>query len=108
MTGRRQSEAQVKSLEGAGESLLDGWSARDAGKPRKRSLAIAGHRTSISLEEPFWQALHAIAGEKRVPVARLVCEIDAVRGKTSLSSAIRLFVLDSTRRNARGSAEWVP
>jgi predicted DNA-binding ribbon-helix-helix protein len=73
--------------------LLDGWSAAGAGKPRKRSLSIAGHRTAVSLEEPFWEALRRIAWDKRAPVARLVAEIDAVRGETSLSSAIRLFVL---------------
>lgn len=79
-------------------ALLGGWNAAGAGKPRKRSLAIAGHRTSISLEEPFWEGLRLIALHMRVPIARLVCEIDAVRGKTSLSSAIRLFVLDHQSR----------
>lgn len=80
--------------------LLRGWSPAGVGKPRKRSLAIAGHRTSISLEEPFWEGLQASAQEMRVPVARLVAEIDAVRGRTSLSSAIRLFVLDRRSRRA--------
>jgi predicted DNA-binding ribbon-helix-helix protein len=78
--------------------LLDGWSAVGAGKPRKRSLSIAGHRTAISLEEPFWEELRRIAWEKRTPIARLVAEIDAVRGETSLSSAIRLFVLNACSR----------
>ena len=79
--------------------LLGGWSASGAGKPRKRSLSISGHRTAISLEEPFWTALRGIAETKGVPVARLVAEIDAVRGETSLSSAIRLFVLSVASRD---------
>ena len=82
-----------------GSALLEGWSAVGAGKPRKRSLSIAGHRTAISLEEPFWEALRRIAWDKRVPIARLVAEIDAARGETSLSSAIRLFVLHSHARD---------
>ncbi len=74
--------------------LLDGWDSSAAQKPRKRSLAIAGHRTSISLEQPFWDGLRALALEKGLPVAVLVAAIDAVRGEASLSSAIRLFVYD--------------
>lgn len=73
--------------------LLGGWNAAAAARPRKRSLAIAGHRTSISLEEPFWDALHGIAAAKGVPLAALVAAIDAARSGASLSSAIRLFVL---------------
>jgi predicted DNA-binding ribbon-helix-helix protein len=83
---------------GAASSLLGGWSAVGVGKPRKRSLTIAGHRTAVSLEEPFWEALRLAAGDLSVPIARLVAEIDAVRGQTSLSSAIRLFVLDYRSR----------
>ncbi len=74
------------------EALLDGWNPDGEHKPKKRSLAIAGHCTSISLEEPFWDGLRAIASEKGVSVAALVAAIDAVRGKASLSSAIRLFL----------------
>ena len=76
------------------EDLLGGWNAADGQKPRKRSLAIAGHRTSISLEQPFWDGLRDIALERGVSVAALVAAIDAVRGEASLSSAIRLFVYD--------------
>jgi predicted DNA-binding ribbon-helix-helix protein len=78
----------------AASGLLGGWDASAAQKPRKRSLAIAGHRTSISLEQPFWDGLRAVALEKGVPIAALVAAIDAVRGEASLSSAIRLFVYD--------------
>ena len=80
--------------EGPPEGLLGGWNAAEGQKPRKRSIAIAGHRTSISLEQPFWDGLRAIALQGGVPVAALVAAIDAVRGEASLSSAIRLFVYD--------------
>jgi predicted DNA-binding ribbon-helix-helix protein len=95
----RSGGSSAKASPGREFGLLGGWSAAEAGKPRKRSLSIAGHRTAISLEEPFWETLRLIAGGMDVPVARLVAEIDAVRGQTSLSSAIRLFVLhDRSRR----------
>ena len=64
----------------------------------KRSVAIAGHRTSVSLEAPFWDALKDIAAGRRVSVQALIGEIDAGRGGANLSSAIRVFVL----REARG------
>ena len=61
----------------------------------KRSIAIAGHRTSISLEEPFWSALTEIASGRGLSVSGLVAEIDRDRpSKTNLSSAVRVFVLD--------------
>lgn len=59
----------------------------------KRSIAIAGHRTSVSLEEPFWTALKEIAAARGVTVQALAGGIDAARGPSNLSSAIRLFVL---------------
>ena len=59
---------------------------------RKRSVTIAGHRTSVSLEEAFWVALHGIAKARGQSVSELVAEIDRVR-RGNLSSAIRVFVL---------------
>lgn len=59
----------------------------------KRSVAIAGHRTSVSLEEPFWDELKRIAQERGVSVNALIAEIDAGRARTNLSSAIRLEIL---------------
>lgn len=59
----------------------------------KRSVSIAGHRTSISLEQPFWDALQTLASWRGVSVQRLVGEIDAARGEANLSSAIRVAVL---------------
>lgn len=68
---------------------------------RKRSLTIAGHRTSISLEEPFWQALIEIAADRDMSAAALAGAIDKDRAdETNLSAAIRLFVLDHYRRRA--------
>lgn len=63
----------------------------------KRSLTIAGHRTSISLEDAFWTALRNIAEQRQQSLAALVAEIDGARGAASLSSSIRLFVLDQSR-----------
>jgi predicted DNA-binding ribbon-helix-helix protein len=60
----------------------------------KRSLVIRGHRTSISLEKPFWDALARLAARREVSVPALVAEIDQTRGaETNLSSAVRLSVL---------------
>jgi predicted DNA-binding ribbon-helix-helix protein len=72
--------------------LLTGWDVSTAGRPQKHSVAIAGHRTSISLEEPFWRGLREIARAEGVPLAALIDAIDKIRGEVSLSSALRLFV----------------
>ncbi len=64
----------------------------------KRSLVIDGHRTSVSLEDAFWRKLRAIAKERGVSLNRLVAEIDRDRDG-NLSSAIRLFVLDTLTAN---------
>ncbi|HLY45751.1 MAG TPA: ribbon-helix-helix domain-containing protein [Stellaceae bacterium] len=63
----------------------------------KHSVRIAGHATSVSLEVAFWTALREIAVRRGVSVNALLASIDAERGG-NLSSAIRLFVLDSCRR----------
>ena len=60
---------------------------------RKHSLVIAGHGTSISLEDAFWLALKDIAARQNIALAALVAQIDAARGQGNLSSAIRVFVL---------------
>ncbi len=59
----------------------------------KHSLTIAGHRTSISLEQAFWDKLREVAGARGLSLAALIGEIDAGRGAANLSSAIRVFVL---------------
>jgi predicted DNA-binding ribbon-helix-helix protein len=68
----------------------------DAEAMRKRSVVIAGHRTSVSLETAFWSGLKEIAERRGVSVNRLVETIDAARA-TNLSSAIRVFVLKCFR-----------
>lgn len=67
-------------------------------KDRKRSLTIAGHRTSVSLEPEFWDALTAAAKSQSKSVAALVGEIDTGRGARNLSSAIRVYILNSLLR----------
>ena len=64
-------------------------------RPVKRSLTLRGHRTSVSLEAPFWDAFRDIAEERGQAINALAAEIDAARGlETGLATAIRLFVLD--------------
>jgi predicted DNA-binding ribbon-helix-helix protein len=65
---------------------------------RKRSLTIAGHRTSVSLETEFWETLTAIAKSRNKSVPELVGEIDSSRGTRNLSSAIRVYVLTTLLR----------
>jgi predicted DNA-binding ribbon-helix-helix protein len=59
----------------------------------KRSVVIGGHKTSVSLEEPFWTDLKQIAHAQHVTPSALVAQIDGTREQSNLSSAIRLFVL---------------
>ena len=63
----------------------------------KRSIVVAGHKTSVSLEDAFWNALKEIARGRGVKLSDLVGIIDAGRQHANLSSAIRLFVLDHYR-----------
>lgn len=64
----------------------------------KRSVSIHGHRTSFSLEQPFHDELARIAGERAMPLAALVGEIDEARpAGSNLSSALRVYVLDWLR-----------
>ncbi len=66
---------------------------------RKRSVVVAGHRTSVSLGDAFWERLRHIAAERGVTVGRLIAEIDRHR-RANLSSAIRVYVVEwlSARR----------
>ena len=63
----------------------------------KRSIVIAGHKTSVSLEDAFWRGLKEIASGRDMTLSDLVAAIDAERQHGNLSSAIRLFVLDFYR-----------
>ena len=63
----------------------------------KRSIVIAGHKTSVSLEDAFWRGLKEIADAREMTLSELVASIDTDRKHGNLSSAIRLFVLDHFR-----------
>jgi len=63
----------------------------------KRSITIAGHKTSVSLEEEFWEGLKEIAAVRHLGLSELVVAINLDRQRGNLSSAIRLIVLDFYR-----------
>ena len=63
----------------------------------KRSIVIAAHKTSVSVEDDFWEALHKIAEQRHETLAHLIASIDDSRQHANLSSAIRLYVLDFYR-----------
>ncbi len=79
-----------------GRAALSGTPPQAAeGAVRKRSVSIAGHATSVSLEAAFWNALGRIAAAEGVPLSRLVERVDATRAPgVNLSSALRVFVLE--------------
>ena len=70
----------------------------------KRSIVIGGHKTSVSLENAFWQGLKEIASGQHVTLSDMVAGIDRSRQQSNLSSAIRLFVLDQLRTPATKSS----
>ena len=70
----------------------------------KRSIVIDGHKTSVSLEDPFWTDLKKIAHTQQVTLSELVTKIDGTREQSNLSSAIRLFVLHHFRHEERKDA----
>jgi predicted DNA-binding ribbon-helix-helix protein len=74
----------------------------------KRSIVISGHKTSVSLEDAFWEALRELARVQGVTLSTLVGEIDRSRQHDNLSSAIRVFVFERLRApvsNASANAE---
>ena len=68
---------------------------------RKRSLTLSGHRTSISLEDTFWDALNDIASERGMSITALVSEVDEARGVTALSQSLRAYALNWYRGKTR-------
>ena len=66
----------------------------------KRSIFLASHKTNVSLEDDFWNALKEIAGNRHVTLSELVGSIKAQRQNSNLSSALRLFVLEYYRSKA--------
>ena len=75
-----------------------------AGELKKRSVVIAGHRTSLSLEEAFWRVLKLLASERGLSINALVEEIDETRSG-NLSSAVRTYVLEQALKRPPGSSE---
>ena len=69
-----------------------------SGRIIKRSVMIAGHRTSVSLEEIFWTDLRNLAAARGLSASALVAEIDGIRREANLSSALRLHVLAAAKR----------
>lgn len=65
--------------------------------PAKRSVTIAGHRTSVSMEPEFWNALRDIAADEGRSLADLLTDIDKTRNNRNLSSAARVFVLNKLK-----------
>lgn len=63
---------------------------------KKRSVVVGGHRTSISLEQAFWEALQVVASNQGKTINQMVSDIDAARSG-NLSSAIRVFILDQAK-----------
>ncbi len=74
----------------------------------KRSIVIAGHKTSVSLEDAFWRGLKEIASARNMTLSDLVASIDGGRRQGNLSSAIRLFVLDHYSSQAQGNGSRDP
>lgn len=77
--------------------------ALTVGAVRKHSVTVAGHATSLSLEEAFWSALREVARRRGLSLNALVASVDAARSG-NLSSALRVFVLDCYRRGELGPA----
>jgi predicted DNA-binding ribbon-helix-helix protein len=71
-------------------------------KPRKRSLSIAGHETSITIEDAFWAALKEVAAETGCGITELVSAIDKIRQPAGLSASVRVFLLQyyQAKRNS--------
>jgi predicted DNA-binding ribbon-helix-helix protein len=70
----------------------------------KRSIVVASHKTSVSLEEAFWNGMKEISALRNMTLSELVGEIDRNRQRGNLSSAIRLFVLDYFKNRAVAAA----
>jgi predicted DNA-binding ribbon-helix-helix protein len=85
-------------------TLLVSWRNKMKSAVVKRSIALAGHKTSVSLEDAFWRGLKQIARARNTAIYDLIALIDAQRKHANLSSAIRLFVLEFYQLNEDTSA----
>ncbi len=91
MSGAMGSARGGRSDRAAG--LAPGRSVGHEARLRKRSVTIAGHRTSISLEPEFWAELERAAAARGWPLARLIADVDRGRAGRNLASALRVFLL---------------
>jgi predicted DNA-binding ribbon-helix-helix protein len=66
----------------------------------KRSVVIGGHKTSVSLEQPFWDVVREIAAAEAITVSAVLRRVDAARAQANLSSAVRVYVLEQVRARA--------
>lgn len=66
----------------------------------KRSVVIHGHKTSVSLEQPFWNIVRSMAADEQMTVSALLRRIDEARQHANLSSAVRVYVLEQVRARA--------
>lgn len=80
--------------------MTDEGKNRPLDPPEKRSMTIAGHRTSLSLEQPFWEALQSIAQKQNLSLAALVAQIDQLPRNCGLSSMLRVYVLSYLQENS--------
>ena len=78
-------------------------SAAVSARPVKHSLTLRGHRTSVSLEDAFWQAFRDIAAREGLTINALAARIDEGRGDVGLASAIRVHVLRDAQRERQSS-----
>ena len=85
---------------GGNNEHTDNKQARRSVRPIKRSIRIAGHATSVSLENEFWQALRQIAKERNTSLSHLLAEVDRNRAGRSLASACRIHVLQHFQKKA--------
>ena len=91
-------EADLHRVDGAPEHNGNGGYLRS--RVLKRSIVVGRHKTSVSLEDVFWNELRAIAHDLGVHLSQLVARIDAERQHGNLSSAIRLFVFEQSCKRA--------
>ena len=66
----------------------------------KRSVVIGGHKTSVSLEQPFWEVVREIAAAEATTVSAVLRRVDGARAQSNLSSAVRVYVLEQVRARA--------
>ena len=101
---RKRDEQRAQRASEVARPTSHRWRGRTMKSPVvKRSIVVAGHKTSVSLEEAFWNGMKEISGLRNMTLSELVGEIDSNRQQGNLSSAIRLFVLDYFRSRATGT-----